>query len=83
MILAALNVFSGSLYSLMALSEGGDLINALIWLVGLGLIAYLLWWLIGYVGLPEPINKIARAVIALVVVVMLIRLIMRVTGSSF
>lgn len=68
--------------ALMAISEGNELVNAVIWLVGLGLIAYVLWWLIGYMGLPEPINKVARGVVALVVVVLLVRIIMRVTGTS-
>lgn len=67
----------------MAASGDLDLVNALIWLVGMGLIAYVLWWLVGYAGLPQPIDKVARVVIALVVVVMLIRLIIRVTGTSF
>jgi len=69
--------------STMALASGDDLVNALIWLVGVGLIAWLLWWFIGYVGLPEPFAKVARVLIALVVVVMLIRLIMRITGANF
>lgn len=64
-------------------SDGGNLVSALIWLVGIGLIAWLLWWLVDYIGLPEPFSKVARVIIALVVVVMLIRLIMQVTGSSF
>lgn len=68
--------------ALMAVSESSDLINALIWLVGIGLIAWILWWFLGYVGLPEPFNKVGRVLIGLVVVVVLIRLIMRVTGSS-
>ena len=48
------------------------LISALIYLVVIGLIFYLLWWFIGYIGLPEPFNKIARAIIGLVALLILI-----------
>jgi hypothetical protein len=64
-------------------SSDGGLINAMIWLVGLGLIFWLLWWLIDYVKIPEPFSKVARVILAVIAVVLLIRLIMRVTGSSF
>lgn len=69
--------------SLMALASGEQLVNALIWLVGIGLIFWLLWWFISYVGLPEPFAKVARVLIALVAVVMLIRVIMQITGTGF
>lgn len=70
--------------AIMAASGGDiDLVNAIIWIGGMGLICWLLWWLVGYFGLPQPFDKVARALIALVAVVMLIRLIIRVTGTSF
>lgn len=69
--------------SLMALADGDQLINAVIWLVGIGLIAWLLWWLVDYTKPPEPMAKVARVLIAIVVVVMLIRIIIRITGTSF
>jgi hypothetical protein len=48
------------------------LINALIWLVVIGLIFWLIWWFVGYVGLPEPFNKIARVIIGLVAFIVLL-----------
>lgn len=63
-----------------AVGDGESLINILIWLVAVGLICWLLWWLIAFVGLPEPFAKIARVILALVAVIMLIRLIMRFVG---
>lgn len=38
-------------------------VNSLIWLGALGLICYLLWWLIGYLALPAPFDKVARAIV--------------------
>jgi hypothetical protein len=35
---------------------------------------YLLWWLLSVIGLPEPFNKVARVLIALVAVVLLLGL---------
>lgn len=70
-----------ALYGLLAAISGEALISALIWIVGIGLICWLLWWFIGYVGLPEPFAKVARALIALVAVILLVRLILKMTGN--
>jgi hypothetical protein len=56
--------------------SGSGLLSILITLVVAGLVCYLLWWLIGYIGLPEPFNKVARVIIAVVAVIFLINLIM-------
>ena len=62
------------------MASSGDMLNALCWLVAVGLIAWLLWWGVGQVGLPEPFNKVARVIIVLFVVVFLIRIVIRVFG---
>lgn len=54
-------------------------INALIQIVGLGLCFWLLWWLVDYLKLPEPVNKVFRVLLALAVVVILIRFILSLT----
>jgi hypothetical protein len=51
----------------------------LVSLIVVGLVCYLLWWLIGYMALPEPFDKVARVIIALVAVVYLIGV---VTGNA-
>ena len=53
-----------------------SLMQSLIWLICVGLVFYLLFWLIGYVALPEPFAKIAKVLLALVAVLILIDLIM-------
>ncbi len=62
------------------LAGNSELLNALGWVVAVGLIAWLLWWGIGAVGLPEPFNKVARVIVAVFVVVFLIRIVIRVFG---
>lgn len=57
------------------------LVNLVIWLAVVGLICWLLWWLIGYVNLPEPFNKVARVIVAVVAVVVLINFLLGLTGT--
>jgi len=38
------------------------------------LVFYVLWWLVGVIGLPEPFNKVAIVLIALCAVVVLLSL---------
>jgi hypothetical protein len=47
------------------------LLTLVIYVMVGGLVAYLLWWLIGFVGLPAPFDKVARVVIAVVAVIFL------------
>lgn len=55
-----------------------DLLSLLVYIIIVGLIFYLLYWLLGKIALPEPFNKVAVVVLALVAVVMLIGVL---TGS--
>ncbi len=51
-----------------------SLISLLVAVVLLGLFAYLLWWGIAAVGLPDPFNKVARIIVALIVLVLIVGL---------
>jgi len=64
----------------LAVISGEAVINGLIWLVVLGLIFWLLYWLIGVVGLPEPFNKVARVILAVAAVIILIGWLMNLAG---
>lgn len=44
------------------------LVNILI----LVLLAGLVWWIIGVMGLPEPFNKVVRVIVAVILVLILI-----------
>lgn len=59
------------------------LVDLLILLIVGGLICYLLWWLIGFIGLPEPFNKVARVLVAVVAVVLLINALLGLVGTPF
>ncbi len=67
----------------LALISIGGLLPLLIELVIVGLILYLLWWFIGYMGLPAPFDKVARCIVALVAVVYLINLLLGLNGGGF
>lgn len=58
----------------------GAVIHAVILLIVAGLVFYLLHWLIGYVGLPEPFNKIARVVLAVAAVVVCCVVLLQLAG---
>lgn len=57
------------------------LVNFVIYLIVAGLIFWLLWWLINYIGLPEPFAKIARVIIAVVAVLFVINLLLSLVGQ--
>jgi hypothetical protein len=57
------------------------LVNAVIWLTIVGLVFWLLWWLVGYINPPEPFNKVIRVIIAVVGVLILLNFLLGLTGS--
>lgn len=59
------------------------LINAFIWLIVVGLVAYLLWWLIGYMALPQPFDKVLRVILAVIVVIVIINFLLGILGNPF
>ncbi len=63
--------------------SGSGLLSLLVTIVIVGLILWLCWWFIGYVGLPEPFNKVARVLIGLVALIFLINLLLGLIGKSF
>lgn len=70
--------FSPAAFAATVSIEG--LISLVIWLVVVGLILWLCWWFIGYVGLPEPLNKVAHVLIGLVAFIILIYLLLGILG---
>ena len=60
----------------------GGLLHLLIQIIVVGLVCYLLWWLIGYVGLPAPFDKVARIVVAVVAVIFLLNIVMGLGGAT-
>lgn len=60
--------------------SGNAMVNALIYIVVAGLIWWILSWFISYVGIPEPFNKVARVVLAIIAVLMLVNGLLMLTG---
>jgi hypothetical protein len=56
------------------------LVSLIIYIIVIGAVCGLLWWLIGYIGIPEPFAKIARGIIAVVAVIFLISLLLSLVG---
>lgn len=58
------------------------LVTLVVTLVVCGLIFWLLIWLINYCGLPEPFNKIAHVIVAVVAVLIVIGVLMSMFGGQ-
>ena len=69
--------------SLIAAFSIGGLVPLLIEIIIAGLILWLLFWLIGFVGLPDPFAKVARVILAVVAVIWIINLLLSLSGNSF
>lgn len=65
-----------------ALSVSG-LLPLLLDIIILAVVCWLLWWLIGYIGIPEPFNKVLRVIVAVVAVIWLINVLLSLSGNSF
>ena len=50
------------------------LMQFVLYIIIIGLVLWLLWWLVGYAALPEPFAKIARIILAVIAVFFLINL---------
>lgn len=58
------------------------LVSLVVWIIVIGAIFGLLWWLVGFAGIPEPFNKFARVAIAVVAVLLLINLLLGLVGQA-
>jgi hypothetical protein len=67
---------------LAALPSMDGLVNLVVYLACVGLVVWLLFWLITYIGIPEPFSKVARVIIAVVAVVILIKVLLSIAGNG-
>lgn len=58
------------------------LLNVLIRVIVIGVSCWLLWWLVGYVGMGQPFDKVARVFVAVVGVVLVIREMIGLAGGA-
>lgn len=65
---------------MLAAISGSSLVNVLVWIVVAGVIFWLCNWLISYVGIPEPFNKVAKVVLTLIVFIVLVNALLTLAG---
>lgn len=51
-----------------------DLISLLVTIVVLGLVFYLIYWIVGQIPMPEPFKTVALVIIGLIAVILLLGL---------
>ncbi len=57
-------------------------VTIFVYILVAGLIFGLLWWLVGYIGLPEPFNKVLRVVLAILAVLVIIGILLQMAGGQ-
>jgi len=57
-----------------------SLLSLVVYVVIVALIFYAIWWFVGYVGIPEPFNKVIRVLIGLVALIVVISLLLSLVG---
>jgi hypothetical protein len=80
-ILTLLGLFAFPVMAATTTISASGLVGMLVWIIVIGVIFGLLWWLIGYIGLPQPFDKVARVVLAVVAVLILINFLLGLMGS--
>jgi hypothetical protein len=56
------------------------LLYLVIWLAVIGLAFYVIWWLIGFVGLPQPFDKVLRVIVAIVAAIIVVSILLNAVG---
>lgn len=79
----ALCIALASPLALAASISLNGLLELVVYIVVVGLIFWCIWWFLGYVGVPEPFNKVIRVVIGLVALIIVINLLLGLVGTPF
>ena len=58
------------------------LVNLIFWLLILGILVALAIWVLGQLGLPEPIQRIIYVAVVVVVVLVVVLLLLQVVGGG-
>lgn len=64
----------------LALISGAGFLQSILMLICLGLVFYLLYWLVNFINPPEPFHKIIISILAIAGVIVLIHFIMSMVG---
>jgi glucan phosphoethanolaminetransferase (alkaline phosphatase superfamily) len=58
----------------------GGLINLIVWLLVVGILIALVYWLLDAIPIPQPINRIVKIVVIVVAALVLILLLLQLIG---
>ncbi len=79
LLAAALSLVAAPAFAAVGISVEG-LVELVIYLIIIGGVFWLLLWLIGYVGLPDPFAKVAKIILMVVGVLILINILLGFAG---
>ncbi len=57
-------------------------VSIIIYLVVVGLVFWLLWWLVNYIAPPEPFRKVANVILAILAVLVVIGILLSFVGGT-
>ncbi len=78
---AVASSYNSRMTTLLAAIAGGTLWQALVWIIVAALLFFILnYFLIDYIKIAEPFQKVAKVVIALIVVVLLVNGLLMLVG---
>lgn len=58
-----------------------ELVHLLIWILVLGLIFYLAYWVLSLIPMPEPFGVVARVILGIIALLLLISILLPMVGS--
>lgn len=58
-----------------------ELVHLLIWVLVLGLVFYLCYWVIGLIPLPEPFGVVAKVILGIIALLLLVSVLLPIAGS--
>lgn len=60
-----------------------SLMYLIVYLVVVGLIFWCIWYFIGYVGVPQPFDKVIRVLLGLIALIIVVSLLLGILGHPF
>lgn len=58
------------------------MLQALIYIIAIGLVLAFLWWVFDYAGVPQPFNKWGKIIAMIIGVILLIGILFNIAGVS-
>lgn len=68
---------------MLAAISGNALVTALIWIVIAAVVFFIANWFVGYIGIGEPFLKVAKVIIAIIVLALVVNALLTIVGRPF